>query len=314
MRSRVGILGRKLGPAPHGHPTHRRAPPGPRARDLLLAGGRRAGRPGPGVGDADAGRRPWGRAAARTAADPHPPRPRGRDRRAGAPLARPRGLRARARRAAPGRSLRTAQASASRLYGDDMERLWGEVVPVPEERVHALSGGERIDGFRVAYTPGHASHHVAYLHEDSGSRFCGDVAGAARSSPSNIVLPPTPPPDIDLEAWNHSLSLVADWEPETPGRSPTSARSTNVFQHLAHDARPPGALGDPGSGDGRRAASRRHIRDEVAAQADEETARGATCRRSLRSTSGRAWTATGASARRADGAPAEPCAGGTIAA
>ncbi len=67
--------------------------------------------------------------------------------------------------------------SAGRLYGDDLERLWGEVLPVPASNVVALSGGERIEGFRVAYTPGHASHHVAYLHESSGDAFVGDVAG-----------------------------------------------------------------------------------------------------------------------------------------
>ena len=67
--------------------------------------------------------------------------------------------------------------SAGRLYGDDMWELWGEVAPVPEERITALSGGETVEGFRVAYTPGHASHHVSYLHEDSGTAFTGDTAG-----------------------------------------------------------------------------------------------------------------------------------------
>jgi glyoxylase-like metal-dependent hydrolase (beta-lactamase superfamily II) len=56
-------------------------------------------------------------------------------------------------------------ASAERLYGDAMERLWGEIVPVPEQNVRALAGGETVLGLRVAYTPGHASHHVCYLHE-----------------------------------------------------------------------------------------------------------------------------------------------------
>ena len=67
-------------------------------------------------------------------------------------------------------------ASAERLYGDQMERLWGEIVPVPEANVTALSGGETVLGMRVAYTPGHASHHVCYLHEESGTAFVGDVA------------------------------------------------------------------------------------------------------------------------------------------
>lgn len=107
-------------------------------------------------------------------------------------------------------------SSAGRLYGEDnMKRLWGEVLPVPAERVHALSGGERLDvagAMRVAYTPGHASHHVAYLHEQSGRAFVGDVAGV-RIAPSDLVIAPTPPPDIDVEAWEASLDLIAGWRP-----------------------------------------------------------------------------------------------------
>jgi glyoxylase-like metal-dependent hydrolase (beta-lactamase superfamily II) len=103
--------------------------------------------------------------------------------------------------------------SAGRLYGDDMERLWGEVAPVPEDRIHTLSGGETVDGFRVAYTPGHASHHVSYLHEESGDAYVGDVAGV-RVPPHEHTVAPTPPPDIDVELWLDSLSTVAGWTPE----------------------------------------------------------------------------------------------------
>jgi glyoxylase-like metal-dependent hydrolase (beta-lactamase superfamily II) len=102
--------------------------------------------------------------------------------------------------------------SASRLYGDNMERLWGEIVPVPEENIRLLSGGEQVFGLRVAYTPGHASHHVCYLHEGTGRAFVGDVA-AVRIPPADYVVPPTPPPDIDLEAWEASLDLVKGWQP-----------------------------------------------------------------------------------------------------
>jgi glyoxylase-like metal-dependent hydrolase (beta-lactamase superfamily II) len=105
-------------------------------------------------------------------------------------------------------------ASAGRLYGDDMDRLWGDVLPVPEERIHALSGGEEVLGFRVAYTPGHASHHVSFLHESSGRAFVGDIA-ACRVPPSGFVIPPTPPPDIDLDLWNESLDAIAAWEPSS---------------------------------------------------------------------------------------------------
>lgn len=106
--------------------------------------------------------------------------------------------------------------SASRLYGDDMERLWGEVVPVPEANLHPLSGGEEIFGFRVEYTPGHASHHVCYLHEETRRAFVGDVA-AVRIPPTEYVVPPTPPPDIDIEAWERSLDVVESWRPTSLG-------------------------------------------------------------------------------------------------
>jgi glyoxylase-like metal-dependent hydrolase (beta-lactamase superfamily II) len=107
-------------------------------------------------------------------------------------------------------------ASATRLYGEeDFKRLWGEVVPVPEENIRVLTGGERdVEGaFRVEYTPGHASHHVSYLHEESGWAFVGDVGGV-RIPPYDLVLAPTPPPDIDVAAWDASLDLVAGWEPQ----------------------------------------------------------------------------------------------------
>jgi glyoxylase-like metal-dependent hydrolase (beta-lactamase superfamily II) len=102
--------------------------------------------------------------------------------------------------------------SASRLYGDEMDRLWGPMEPVPEDRLKPLSGGETVEGFKVAYTPGHASHHVSYLHEDSGDAYVGDVAGV-RIPPADQTLAPTPPPDIDVEAWLDSLHEVATWNP-----------------------------------------------------------------------------------------------------
>jgi glyoxylase-like metal-dependent hydrolase (beta-lactamase superfamily II) len=105
--------------------------------------------------------------------------------------------------------------SARRLYGDDMDRLWGEVVAVPGKQLRVLRGGETLefDGrrFEVAYTPGHASHHVSYLHD--GSAFVGDVGGV-RIVPEALVVPPTPPPDIDVEAWHESIELVRAWRPQ----------------------------------------------------------------------------------------------------
>lgn len=104
-------------------------------------------------------------------------------------------------------------ASAERLYGDQMEYLWGEIVPVPEANVQPLSGGEDVLGMRVAYTPGHASHHVCYFHQDSGTAFVGDVA-AVRIPNVDLTVPPTPPPDIDVETWLESIATVESWRPE----------------------------------------------------------------------------------------------------
>jgi len=129
-------------------------------------------------------------------------------------------------------------ASAGRLYGDHMQRLWGEVLPVPEERVRQLQGGETLDtpsgahgGFRVAYMPGHASHHVAYLHESSGTVFSGDVGGV-RVAQGGPVLAPTPPPDIDLPLWCASLDQIEAWQPSAI--APTHFGSyEDVADHLA---------------------------------------------------------------------------------
>ena len=103
--------------------------------------------------------------------------------------------------------------SAAQLYGERMDELWGEVAPVPEGNITVLRGGETVEGCRVAYAPGHASHHVVYLHEETGDAFCGDVAGV-RVPPSDYTLAPTPPPDIDLERWRASLDALEEWRPE----------------------------------------------------------------------------------------------------
>ena len=99
-----------------------------------------------------------------------------------------------------------------------MDRLWGEVRPVPEQNLVILHGGERIEAggraLDVAYTPGHASHHVSYFVRDAGIAFVGDTAGV-RVIPGGDVLPPTPPPDVDLPAWADSLERIERWHPET---------------------------------------------------------------------------------------------------
>jgi glyoxylase-like metal-dependent hydrolase (beta-lactamase superfamily II) len=104
-------------------------------------------------------------------------------------------------------------ASAARLYGEEnMRTLWGEIAPVPEENLRVLAGGERVEGFRVEYVPGHASHHVAYLHEASGEAYVGDMGGNS-VPPSDFVYPATPPPDIDVETWVASLETIEAWRP-----------------------------------------------------------------------------------------------------
>jgi glyoxylase-like metal-dependent hydrolase (beta-lactamase superfamily II) len=122
-------------------------------------------------------------------------------------------------------------ASAERLYGDKLEYLWGRILPVPEGNVRVLRGGESILGLRVAYTPGHASHHVCYLHEESGTAFCGDVA-AVRIPPSHLVLPPTPPPDINVEVWEESLDTVAGWRPTKLALTHFGAIEDDVTGHI----------------------------------------------------------------------------------
>jgi glyoxylase-like metal-dependent hydrolase (beta-lactamase superfamily II) len=122
-------------------------------------------------------------------------------------------------------------ASAERLYGDKLEYLWGRILPVPEANVTALSGGETVLGMRVAYSPGHASHHVCYFHEESGTAFTGDVA-AVRIPPSRLVVPPTPPPDIDVELWEESLGIVARWQPARLALTHFGAVEDDVPGHL----------------------------------------------------------------------------------
>ena len=105
-------------------------------------------------------------------------------------------------------------ASAKRLYGEEFDRLWGEVVPIPAKNLRVLRGGESEDGWDVAYTPGHASHHVSFRHADSGWVFAGDTAGV-RLPPGELLLAPTPPPDFDLAAWQASIDTLEAWEPQT---------------------------------------------------------------------------------------------------
>lgn len=106
-------------------------------------------------------------------------------------------------------------ASVTRLWGDRMDSVWGAFQPVPADRVTVLTGGERLDlagtGIKVAYTPGHAKHHVSYLDEQTGVAYVGDTGGCRVSG--DYLIAPTPPPDIDIEAWQESLNRIEAWQP-----------------------------------------------------------------------------------------------------
>ena len=108
--------------------------------------------------------------------------------------------------------------SANQLWGvEGVAKLWGPVLPVPGANLTALRGGERItaaaQSFEVKYTPGHASHHVSYFDGRTGLAWVGDTAGL-RFGPTVFALAPTPPPDIDLEAWRDSVNAIRAWKPE----------------------------------------------------------------------------------------------------
>src|SRR5260370_20561225 len=111
----------------------------------------------------------------------------------------------------------TVVASASRIFGERMKLLWGEIESIPPERLTIIEGGDilNIAGRRleVHYTPGHAVHHVIFFDAHSGELFAGDVAGV-RLQDVDYVRPPTPPPDLDLEAWSESINLVKSLRPD----------------------------------------------------------------------------------------------------
>ena len=122
---------------------------------------------------------------------------------------------------------------------------------------------------RVAYTPGHASHHVCYLHEETGTAFVGDVA-AVRIPPSNLIVPPTPPPDIDVETWEDSIGIVEAWQPERLALThfgaveDPAAHLAAVRERLREEARLARELSD--------AEYERSHRERVAAETDPDTA------------------------------------------
>jgi len=102
-------------------------------------------------------------------------------------------------------------ASAARLWPDTLHQLFGETLPVPRENLRILEGGETLTlgacKLEVAYTPGHASHHVSYFDAAEGVAFVGDTTGI-RIDNGSYILPATPPPDINLEIWENSFATI----------------------------------------------------------------------------------------------------------
>jgi glyoxylase-like metal-dependent hydrolase (beta-lactamase superfamily II) len=174
--------------------------------------------------------------------------------------------------------------SASRLYGRDMDRLWGEVRPLPPQRMTVVKGGESIDAagrrLDVAYTPGHASHHVSYFDPRHGVAFVGDTAGIRRGL-NPYVMPPTPPPDIDLDIWRESTRTILGWHPAAlflthfgPFRDPEN-QFAKLWERMDDwSRRVRASLDRPGTDEERAASFTNEIIDDLKTQMSADEAEG----------------------------------------
>ena len=120
------------------------------------------------------------------------------------------------------------EASARRLYGDAFDQLWGELAPVPERNVEIV--GDDVLGLACFPTPGHADHHVGYLDGD-GTLYAGDVCGV-RILPERLVIPPVPPPEVDVAAWDASLDEIERRAPERLALIHFGVVDEDVTRHL----------------------------------------------------------------------------------
>ncbi|MCI0434051.1 MAG: MBL fold metallo-hydrolase [Gemmatimonadetes bacterium] len=166
--------------------------------------------------------------------------------------------------------------SALRIYGDELERLFGAVLPVPVDRIRALEGGELLRigkrSVRVLDAPGHARHHVVYLDETGGTVFVGDNAGE-RFAPAGYVLPVTPPPDIDLEAWATTIEAMRELEADRlflthfgPARDPAEHLDRLETELDVWARRVRESLDGPGGDEARAAAFVEQVVDEIRAR------------------------------------------------
>jgi glyoxylase-like metal-dependent hydrolase (beta-lactamase superfamily II) len=173
--------------------------------------------------------------------------------------------------------------SATRLYGAAMDSLWGEVAPVPERNLVVLTGGETFEvggrAFEVAYTPGHASHHVCFFDRSSGIAFVGDTAGVCVNG--GYVLPPTPPPDIDVELWLDSIRTIDRWQASTlflTHFGPVTSGGSAHLQALADNLQRSAALvreslESPGTDEDRKSQYEAWMKAELRARMSEEMAK-----------------------------------------
>jgi glyoxylase-like metal-dependent hydrolase (beta-lactamase superfamily II) len=106
--------------------------------------------------------------------------------------------------------------SAARLYGAEMDRLWGSILPVPEQSISVLAGGETLQlgrrTLQVYDAPGHAAHHVIYFEQHSRAAWIGDSGGVCRPSVP-MARPAAPPPEVDIEAWQRTLDTLRALDP-----------------------------------------------------------------------------------------------------
>jgi glyoxylase-like metal-dependent hydrolase (beta-lactamase superfamily II) len=107
--------------------------------------------------------------------------------------------------------------SATRIFGDEMQTLWGNVHPVPRESMEIIGGDGLHDlangRIEVVYTPGHASHHVSFFDTRFKVAYVGDTVGG-RIANKDAIVPTTPPPDISLELIRSSVQKILDWKPD----------------------------------------------------------------------------------------------------
>ncbi|MDF9795843.1 glyoxylase-like metal-dependent hydrolase (beta-lactamase superfamily II) [Catalinimonas alkaloidigena] len=106
--------------------------------------------------------------------------------------------------------------SAKQIYKNDMERLWGDMQPIPEDQLTAVEHESEVTigntKIKAWHTPGHAVHHIAWQLDDI--IFTGDVAGVRVNPEDQVVEPPCPPPDINVEDWLDSIRTIRTLSPQ----------------------------------------------------------------------------------------------------